>query len=101
MAQIKVIGFADMCRKQPQLPGGAAAFALKPGSGKAGFGTADDGDGGATRLDLIRDAVEERGALVTRQGGIGRKRRLGGLAGGGDMGGGAHRVIARFSCGRG
>ena len=64
-AAVKVIALQDMRRKQPQLAGGAAALALQPGGGQAGFGASDGGDGGTTRLDLVGNRAQQRGALGT------------------------------------
>ena len=101
VAAIEPVVFQDMAGEEAQLHGGAAAFALQPGGGQAGFLGADLGDLGATRFDLVGDAVQEGGALGTGLGGIGGEGGFGGFAGDGDMGGSADGELVRQAMRRG
>ena len=89
VAAVEPVVLQDMGGEQAQLHGRAAALALQPGGGQAGFLGADLGDLGAARLDLIGDAVQESGAFGAGSGGIGGEGGLGGFAGRVDMGRGA------------
>ena len=66
MAAVQIGAIADMLRKEAQLAGGAATFALQTHLGPAGFLTADPGDGLGPGLDLIGDGVKKGGTLFAR-----------------------------------
>ncbi len=64
MTAVEIIALQDVGRKQAQLAGGAAAFALKAGFRKTGLGGADGGDFLATGLDLVGDRLEKGRAFL-------------------------------------
>ena len=76
------VALADHVGEEPQLAGGAGAFALQAGGGQAGLLAGADDQFVADGLDVVRDGVQERGV------GFGVKRAEGGVGLGGGGGGG-------------
>ncbi len=79
------VALADHVREEPQLAGGAGAFAGQAGGGQAGFLAGADDEFIADGLDVVRDGIQERGVgcgvqraegRVGSRGGGGRRREL-------------------------
>ena len=82
---VKIRAAADVVGHEPQLTGGARAFALQSGRWQTGFAAADVHDRAGACLDLLGDGLQKGGAFGPRGIAIGPKSCFGGSAGGVDM----------------